>query len=77
VAGPLGQMLRCRVTAGEGTDMPERSAARGGVDIDLLHGGDRKFESLLLQRRVRLSPGAAFEGREPRLGGPGCVFVRT
>jgi hypothetical protein len=39
VAGPLGQMLRCRVTAGEGTDMPERSAARGGVDIDLLQGG--------------------------------------
>ena len=27
--------------------------------------GDRKFESLSLQRRVRLSPGAAFEGREP------------
>ena len=39
MAGPLGQMLRCRVTAGEGTDMPERSAARGGVDIDLLQGG--------------------------------------
>src|ERR1700730_18555756 len=41
VAGPLGQMLRCRVTAGEGTDMPERSAARGGVDIDLLQGGPK------------------------------------
>jgi len=39
VAGPLGQMLRCRVTAGEVTDMAERSAARGGVDIDLLQGG--------------------------------------
>ena len=39
MAGPLGQMLRCRVTAGEVTDMPERSAARGGVDIDLLQGG--------------------------------------
>src|SRR3984893_15275833 len=32
VAGPLGQMLRCSVTAGEVTDMAERSAARGGVD---------------------------------------------
>ena len=41
MAGPLGQMLRCRVTAGEGTDMPERSAARGGVDIDLLQGGPK------------------------------------
>ena len=51
MAGPLGQMLRCRVTAGEGTDIPERSAARGGVDIDLLQG-DRRFESRLLQRRV-------------------------
>src|SRR6202521_6451024 len=29
--------------------------------------GDRWFESTSLQRRVRLSPGAAFEGREPRL----------
>ena len=37
----LGQMLRCRVIAGEGTDMPERSAARGGVDIDLLQGGPK------------------------------------
>ena len=41
MAGPLGQMLRCRVTAGEGTDMPERSAARGGVDIDFPQGGPR------------------------------------
>ncbi len=41
MAGPLGQMLRCHVTAGEGTDMPERSAARGGVDIDLLQGGPK------------------------------------
>src|ERR1700746_1804622 len=39
VAGPLGQMLRCRVTAGEVTDMPERSAVRGSVDINLLQGG--------------------------------------
>ena len=29
--------------------------------------GNRRFESISLQRRVRLSPGAAFEGREPRL----------
>jgi len=28
---------------------------------------NRRFESISLQRRVRLSPGAAFEGREPRL----------
>src|SRR6266404_6218801 len=28
--------------------------------------GDRWFESISLQRRVCLSPGAAFEGREPR-----------
>src|SRR6476620_8179914 len=29
--------------------------------------GDRWFESTSLQRRVCLSPGSAFEGREPRL----------
>src|ERR1700732_1905452 len=35
----------------------------------------RWFESISLQRRVRLSPGAAFEGREPRLsrGSPNAV----
>src|SRR6478672_6349646 len=51
VAGPLGQMLRCRVTAGEVTDMAERSAARGGVDIDLLQGGPVV--------RIRLPPAAS------------------
>src|SRR6266404_4251350 len=30
------------------------------------------FESISLQRRVRLSPGAAFEGREPRLSARLC-----
>src|SRR3984893_18306562 len=54
VACPLGQMLRCRVTAGEGTDMPERSAARGGVDIDLLQGGPRV--------RIRLPPAVRWYG---------------
>jgi hypothetical protein len=35
--------------------------------------GDRRFESRSLQRRVRLSPGAAFEGREPRLTARLCA----
>ena len=65
MAGPLGQMLRCRVTAGEGTDMPERSAARGGLDIDLLQG-DRWFESTSLHRGVRCEPDfLAFDSRQP------------
>src|SRR5467141_2238776 len=34
---------------------------------------DRWFESGSLQRRVRLSPGAAFEGREPRLSARLCA----
>jgi len=34
-------------TAGEGTDMPERSAARGGVDIDLLQGDIAKVQEWL------------------------------
>jgi integrase len=40
-------MLRCRVTAGEVTDMAERSAARGGVDIDLLQGDIAKVQEWL------------------------------
>src|SRR5258708_25376603 len=35
--------------------------------------GDRWFESTSLQRRVRLSPGAAFEGRERRLSARLCA----
>src|ERR1700736_3478949 len=35
--------------------------------------GDRWFESTFLQRRVRLSPGAAVEGREPRLSARLCA----
>ena len=35
--------------------------------------GDRWFESIFLQRTVRLSPGAAFEGREPRLSARLCA----
>src|SRR4029077_15141888 len=35
--------------------------------------GNRKFESISLQRRVRLSPRAAFEGREPRLSARLCA----
>jgi hypothetical protein len=38
-----------------------------------LAGGDRWFESISLQRRVRLSPGAAFEGRKPRLSARVCA----
>ena len=34
---------------------------------------DRWFESISLQRRVRLSPGAAFGGREPRLSARLCA----
>ena len=34
---------------------------------------NRWFESGSLQRRVRLSPGAAFEGREPRLSARLCA----
>src|SRR5215475_12906076 len=34
---------------------------------------DQWFESISLQRRVRLSPGAAFEGREPRLSARLCA----
>src|SRR3984893_1979292 len=34
---------------------------------------NRKFESISLQRRVRLSPQAAFEGREPRLSARLCA----
>ena len=34
---------------------------------------NRWFESCSLQRRVRLSPGAAFEGREPRLSARLCA----
>src|SRR5205823_9899727 len=35
--------------------------------------GDRWFESTSLQRRVRLSPASAFEGREPRLSTRVCA----
>src|SRR5438309_5703172 len=35
--------------------------------------GDLWFESTSLQRRVCLSPGAAFEGREPRLSARLCA----
>ena len=34
---------------------------------------NRKFESSSLQRKVRLSPGAAFEGREPPLSARLCA----
>src|SRR4029077_17443489 len=34
---------------------------------------NRKFESISLQRRGRLSPGAAFEGQEPRLSTRLCA----
>jgi len=39
--------------------------------------GDRWFESTSLQRRVRLSPGAAFAGREPRLSARLCAAGLT
>jgi hypothetical protein len=64
VAGPLGQMLRCRVTAGEVTDMPERSAARGGVDIDLLQGGPVV--------RIRLPPAKSLLRTVPAVGFDGA-----
>jgi hypothetical protein len=64
VAGPLGQMLRCRVTAGEVTDMAERSAARGGVDIDLLQGGPVV--------RIRLPPAASQQRTVPAVGFDGA-----
>src|SRR6202047_3949284 len=38
---------------------------------------DRWFESGSLQRRVRLSPGAAFAGREPRLSARLCAAGLT
>ena len=38
---------------------------------------DEFARDCLLQRRVRLSPGAAFEGREPRLSAPVCAAGST
>ena len=40
---------------------------------DRVRGWDLEFESGLLQRRVCLSPGAAFEGRESRLSAGLCA----
>ena len=39
--------------------------AYGDPNMMLIFEGDQQFESLFLPLRVRLSPGAAFEGGEP------------
>src|SRR6266481_1221157 len=49
---------------GDGTAVSKTGA-------DLL--GNRRFESISLQRRVRLSPASGFEGREPRLSARVCA----
>jgi hypothetical protein len=53
--GPLGTGTAAR---------QETEEASPGIT---LRGGTEEFESPFLQRRVRLSPASAFEGREPRL----------
>src|ERR1700730_13698897 len=46
-----------------------------GSDRRQSREGDRWFESTSLQRRACLSPGAAFEGREPRLSARLCAVA--
>ena len=64
-----------RVETGAGSPRPEGGLSkleRGGLE-NVVSSGDRKFESVSLQRRVRLSPGAVVEGREPRLSARLCA----
>src|SRR5438105_2901307 len=61
-------------TSFSGGKRVERSAETTGDDPDGEYlKRNRWFESGSLQRRVCLSPGAAFEGREPRLSARLCA----
>ena len=77
-----GQPSSCRPTTDRGCKAAIQGAAphrrirrrdQGRAVGDESASRNRKFESTPLQRRVRLSPGAAFEGREPRLSARLCA----